>query len=168
MVANARSLLPLIEKTPQGLNSVSPAEWVLIDVIADSGACDTVMPKGLCSNIALRKSAASKARGEYEVASGKAVRNLGEGHCEILCEGAEYSMMMHFQVADIHRPLLSLSRAADQGCRSYLDCCGGYLEDTKTGETIQIQRRGSFYVMQIWVRGSVDKPPDSFDFVRRG
>jgi hypothetical protein len=139
-IANDQTLCPLIEKTPQGLNSVSPAEWVLIDVIADSGACETVMPKGLCSNITLRESAQSKAGVEYEVASGKAVPNLGERHCEIFCEGAESSMMMHFQVADIHKPLLSLSRAADQGFRSYLDWYGGYLEDTKTGETIPIQR----------------------------
>ena len=53
-VGNDQGLYPPIEKTSQGLNSVSPAEWVLIDVIADSGACETVMPKGLCPNIALR------------------------------------------------------------------------------------------------------------------
>ena len=52
-VGNDQGLFPFIEKTSQGLNSVSPAEWVLIDVIADSGACETVMPKGLCPNIAL-------------------------------------------------------------------------------------------------------------------
>ena len=51
-IANDRSLFPFIEKTTQGLNSVSPAGWVLIDVIADSGACETVMPKSLCSNVA--------------------------------------------------------------------------------------------------------------------
>ena len=54
MVTDDRGLLPLIEKTLQGLNSASPAEWVLIAVIADSRACETVMPEGLCSNIALR------------------------------------------------------------------------------------------------------------------
>ena len=54
-IANDPSLFPLIEKTPRGLNSVSPAEWVLIDVIVDSGACETVMPKSLYSNIALRE-----------------------------------------------------------------------------------------------------------------
>ncbi len=83
-------------------------------------------------------------------------------------QGAEASMGMHFQVADIHRPLLSLSRAADQGFRSYLDWYGGYLEDTNTGECIPIQRRGNLYVIQIWVRGSIDKPPDTSGFARRG
>ena len=91
-----RGLFPLVELEKPGLSSVSPAEWVLIDVIADSGACETVMPKGLCANIALKESAASKAGVEYEVASGKAVPNLGERHCEIYCEGAASSMMMHF------------------------------------------------------------------------
>ena len=92
-----------------------------INVIPDAGASEAVTPKGLCSNLALRESAASRAGVEYEVASGKAVVNLGERHCEIFCEGAESLIMMHFQVADIHRPWLSLSRAADQGFRSYLD-----------------------------------------------
>ena len=138
------------------------------DVIADSGACETVMPKSLCSNIAFRESASSNAGVEYEFASGKAFPNFCERHYEIFCEGAESSMMMHFQVADLHRPLLSPSRAADQGFRSYLDWYGGYLEDTKTGETIPIQRRGRLYVMQIWVRGSTDQPPDNSGFVRQG
>ena len=145
-----------LERAKEGLNSVAASEWILIDVIADSGACETVMPKGLCPNISLRQSEGSKAGVEYEVASGKAVPNLGEKHCEIFCEGAGSSMMMHFQVADIHRPLLSLSRAADQGFRSHLDWYGGYLEDVRTGDTIpiQIQGRGNLYIMQIWFRGS--------------
>ena len=92
------------------------------------------MAKGLCSNIALRESTASRAGVEYEVASGKAVPKLGERHFEIICEGAGSWMMMHFQVADIPRPLLSLSRAADQGFMIYLDWYGGYIDDTKTGD----------------------------------
>ena len=105
---------------------------------------------------------------EHEVASVKAVPNLGERHCDMFCEGAESSMMMYFQVADIHRPLLSLSRAADQGFQSYLDWYGGCLEDTQTGEQIPTLQRGNFYVKQIWVRCSFDKPHDSSGFFRRG
>ena len=168
--AYGRSLFPFIEKEKPGLNAVGPSEWVMIEVIADSGACETVMPKHLCGNIKLHESAGSKAGVEYEVASGKAILNLGERRCEIYCEGAGNSMMMHFQVADIHRPLLSLSRAADQGFRSVLDQYGGYLEDTTTGEQIPIQRRGNLYIMQIWIRASPDeRPPDPNEgFAGRG
>ena len=139
------------------LNAVSPNKWTLVEVIADSGACETVMLKHLCTGIRVRESAGSKSGMEYEVASGKSVPNLGERHCEVYCEGASASMMMHFQVADIHRPLLSLSRAADQGLRSYLDDKGGFLEDSTTGERIPITRRGNLYIMQIWVQGNPDE-----------
>ena len=94
--------------------------------------------------------------------------NLGERHCEIFCEGAGASMMMHLQVADMHRPLLLLSRAADQGFIRHPDWYGGYLEDTRTGETIPIQRRGNLYVMQIWLRGGSEPPDPNAGFVRRG
>ena len=163
-------LFPFVELENQSLSNVNPSEWVMVEVIADSGACETVLPKHLCNNIKLRESVGSKAGVEYEVASGKAVKNLGERHCEVYCEGAGNSMMMHFQVADIHRPLLSLSRAADQGFRSVLDQHGGYLEDTQSGEQIPIQRRGNLYIMQIWIRaGSDERPPDnSQHFVGRG
>ena len=55
-VSNDRGLHPLVERVKPGLNAVSMSEWVLIDVIADSGACETVMPKNLCANITLRES----------------------------------------------------------------------------------------------------------------
>ena len=102
---------------------------------------------------------------EYEVASGKGIPNLGEQHCEIFAEGASSSMIMHFQVADIHRPLLSHSKAADQGFRSHLDQHGGWLEDTKTGEITPIMRRGDLYVMQMWIR---DMPDKIFGFAGQG
>ena len=38
------------------------------------------------------------------------------------------------------------------GYRSVLDKDGGYLEDLHTGDWIPLQRRGSLYVMRIWVR----------------
>ena len=53
-VSNYRCLIPRVERVKPGLNVVSPTEWVLIDAIADSGACETVMPKNLCFNITLR------------------------------------------------------------------------------------------------------------------
>ena len=48
------SLFPLTLKESNSLNNVNPSEWDLIDVIADSGACETVMPKSMCQGIKLR------------------------------------------------------------------------------------------------------------------
>ena len=61
-VGAGQGLYPFVEKVKESLNSnVDASEWVLIEVIADSGACETVMPKSLCGNIRLRESAGSKA-----------------------------------------------------------------------------------------------------------
>ena len=108
-MSSGRALVPLTPKVSGSLNAMSASQWTLIEVIADSGACATVLPMSMCPNIKLRESVSSKAGLEYEVASGKAVKNEGEKHCEIFVEGAGASMLMHFQMADIHRPLLFFS-----------------------------------------------------------
>ena len=96
----------------------------------------------------------SRAKVEYEVASGHTVPNLGERHCEVFTEGCKKSLLINFQVADVHRPLLSLSRAADMGFKSYLGKEGGWLEDTETGEWLPIKRKGDLYVMDMRIRAA--------------
>ena len=123
------------------LHNVGPSDWTEIEVIVDSGACETVMPRNLCQLIPLVPSAQSLAKVEYEVASGKNIPNLGERHCEVYADGYPDPLLMHFQVADVHRPLLSLSKAADMGFRSYLDNNGGWLEDVESGECLPIERK---------------------------
>ena len=136
------------------LNAVGPTEWTTIEVIVDSGACETVMPRDLLAHIRIVPSEQSRAKVEYEVASGHTVPNLGERHCEIFADGCKKSLLINFQVADVHRPLLSLSRAADMGFKSYLGKEGGWLEDTETGEWLPIKRKGDLYVMDMRIRAA--------------
>ena len=160
-VSLGSSLMPLTYAGTD-LCGVSQEEWTCIDVIVDSGACETVMPRSMCSHIAIRPSAQSAAGVEYEVASGLCIPNLGERHCEVYTDGGAAAMLMHFQVADVHKPLLSLSKAADMGFSSHLTSDGGYLEDSSTGERIQIQRRGNLYMIALWVRGANTSPAPGF------
>ena len=46
------------------------------------------------------------------------------------------------QVADLHKALLSITRAADAGYECHLNARGGYLLDTYTAETVPIARNG--------------------------
>ena len=64
------------------LSAVGPREWTTIEVIVDSGACETVTPRNLLEHIRIVPSAQSRAKIEYEVASGQTIPNLGERHCE--------------------------------------------------------------------------------------
>ena len=127
-----------------------------IEVTVDSGACETVMPTDLCKQIPLMQSLLSHGA-EYEVANGESIPNLGERRCLLMTLGAKDPKKITFQVADVHKPLLSISRCADMGYTCHLGKHGGYLEDTETGEQVPLQRKNDLYVMRAWIR----KDPDS-------
>ena len=57
-----------------------------------------------------------------------------------------------FQVADVHKPLLSISGCADMGFDCYLGDKCGYLLDKQLGEKIPLERRDNLYVMLAWIR----------------
>ena len=55
----------------------SPSEdgWEMLEITADSGACDTVLPSGMLASIQTMSTTASRAMEEYEVASGAVIIN---------------------------------------------------------------------------------------------
>ena len=139
----------------------SPDDWTEIEITVDSGACETVMPSDICSNIVVHQSSCSHGA-EYEVANGQSLPNLGERRCLLMSLGSTVAKSITFQVADVHKPLLSVSRCADMGFRCILEKHGGYLEHT-SGERVQLQRRDNLYVMRAWVKNNPDGQPYSDD-----
>ena len=73
-------LCPLTYATP-GLYTFGIQEWTLADVIVDSGACETVVPKSLCEHIRITPSKQSIVGVEYEVASGETIPNMSARGC---------------------------------------------------------------------------------------
>ena len=138
-----------------------------MDITIDSGACDTVIPTGECSWIPIVDGPLSLEGSEYEVANGEGIPNLGERRCIAMTEGGGSVKEIHWQVADVHKTLLSLSKLADMGFDSHLSKNGGYLIDTVTGEQIPMRRKGNVYTMKMWVKA---KPPTETagPFGRRG
>ena len=55
--------------------------------------------------------------------------------------GSKISKRIVFQVADVHKPLLSISGCADLGFDCYSDDKGGHLTDKEIGETNPLERR---------------------------
>ena len=142
------------------LSPVSPAEddWYEVELTADTGACDTVVPKQMCPGIPIVPSMQSQQGMEYEVASGQSIPNLGEKRCEMWTEGASGPRSICMQVADVHKALLSLSRCADMGFESRFGSRFGCLIDTVTGEVTPLQRRGNLYVLRAWIRAAPAAP----------
>ena len=149
-----------------GDNAISSAAeseggWVQMEVTVDSGACDTVMPISSCA-FKILPSYQSKNAMEYEVANGESIANLGERRCIIRTPGSREERRITFQVADVHKPLLSVTRAADAGFDCLLTDTGGFLIPRQSWESrkhwIPISRRGNLYTMSCWVK-SDDRPP---------
>ena len=53
-------------------------------------------------------------------------------------EGSGSNKVIHFQVADVNKALLSITKTADMGYGCLLGNQGGYLIDTLNGEKIPI------------------------------
>ena len=137
-----------------GLSAVGDkaSEWIEIEITVDSGACETVMPMSSCHSISVLASKQYMEGVEYEVANGETIPNLGERRCIMMTVGSNTAKKIPFQVADVHKPLLSISRVADLVFDCMLGKHGGMLVDTVTGERIPLIRRDNLYVMKAWVR----------------
>ena len=133
-------------------------EWYEVELTADTGACDTVIPKDMAPSIPIVPSLQSQRGMEYEIANGDSIPNLGEKRCELCTEGSSHSKAIAMQVADVHKALLSLSRCADMGFESRFGSHFGCLLDTATGEVIPLQRRGNLYVLRAWIRAAPASP----------
>ena len=157
----------LEEQTRRGINifdyapatkaSLSPMTspedvWFEIEFTAETGACDTVVPKLMCIGIPITPSVQSLRGMEYEVATGESIPNLGEKKCEMWTEGVSAPKSICMQVADVHEALLSFSRCAVTGFQSQFGPAFVCLIDTVTGEVTPLQRRGNLYILRALVK----------------
>ena len=101
------SSLNILECASQDLSSMEmdSNKWVCIDLTADSGACDSVMPrKGPCENMKIYPSMQSERGLQYEVANAQTLPCLGERRFEVWTEGAESAKAMAIQAATCINP----------------------------------------------------------------
>ena len=66
--------------------------------------------------------------------------------------GSTTAKRITFQVADVHKPLLSIPACADMGFDCFLASESGMLRDRHTHEVIPLDRKGTLYTMKMWVR----------------
>ena len=101
-----RVLLPEEEQS-DALNLAEKKEWRDNEVTFDLAATDPVMPTRMCDDITLQPSPQSLRGAGYEVANGETNPNVGVRRCIIITEGSAVPKLMHVQVLDVHKPLLS-------------------------------------------------------------
>jgi hypothetical protein len=82
-------------------------------IIVDSGACDHVMPRRMFERIPATKGIAAENEIMYVTADGGRIPSLGEQKLSMRVEGRK--IVTTFQVADVNKPILSVTKFTEDG-----------------------------------------------------
>jgi hypothetical protein len=145
-----------------GLGStVNKKGLVKLKVMGDSGAADCVLPATLFNEVPINTTGAKVGR-NYTAADGKHIANMGvRTLVGTTAEGSRRSIA--FEVAEVTRPLASLSKIVKAGHRIVLEGSGGYIENTVSKERTAMYLENEVYVFDLYV-----DIPASQGFPRQG
>ena len=142
----------IIDETVPGAICAASDEWELLELTVDAGAAETICPAAVAKGIPTEPGEKFRMGASYTCASGKPLPNLGEKRCDAYFGDSPTMRGLRMQVADISRPLLSVSRAVDSGCGVVFDQGWSYIEDKGIGEKTSLVRKGGLYVLDNWVK----------------
>ena len=131
--------------------------WHQIEVVLDSGAADSVCPKEMCPQYAVEDSDASRAGVYYTGANGGKLYNLGQTHVPVALDNGARAMAT-FQVAEVSRPLMSVSKVCEMGNRVIFGANGGYILNLETGGTTQFVKKEGIYIFNMWIPPVSESP----------
>ena len=128
-----------------------PGRWELFTITVDSGAGESVTPPHEATTFPIIETQASKDGTYYVAATGDRVYN--EGEKKVTCttpEGNVQSWM--FQVADVNKPLASVSRICQKETdRVVFQRGDSYIEHIPTGKKTKLKERNGVYVLEAWI-----------------
>ena len=125
--------------------------------VMDSGAGEHCCGPRCVPNLPIRPSAGSKRGQHYVAANGGRIANLGEQYMKMFTEdGAEADMV--YQIAEVKRPLCSISRLCDRGNRVVFGKSGGLIHKLRSGQVTRFPREGGVYVLETMVDTAPEKP----------
>ena len=117
----------------------------IVEAVVDSGAEESVAPVGLFAATVV-PSPMSRAGARYRAANGSRIRNVGQQKVAFsTTEGHHCSMP--FQVAEVERPLISVTQLTAAGHRVVLGPDGGQIVHVASGRTIDLVKRGGVYLL---------------------
>ena len=102
----------------------------------------------------------------YRAANGARIPNLGEQEVDFMtAEGRQHSLM--FQVAEVERPLISVSQLGRTGHRVEFAGNGGWIVHEQSGRRTRLRKAGGTYVLLMKVGYADDDSVGTPGFPRR-
>ena len=82
-------------------------------------------------------------------------------------EGKDTTVL--YQIAEVSRPLTSVSATCDKGNRVVYTPQGGFIYNMQTGERTSFERQGGIYQLDLWIRDYENRGSQpSSSFPRQG
>jgi hypothetical protein len=126
-------------------------KWKKVKSIMDSGASAPVAPPDMLPNVTVRESPGSKRGQKFSSASKHKLKNLGEQRILACTEEGE-DMEILFQIADISKPLVSISSICERGNRVLFGRAGGVVINNGSGKQIPFYKENGVYVLSMWMQ----------------
>ena len=122
----------------------------VIEAVVDSGAEDSVAPPGLFSEPVV-PSPMSRAGRSYRAANGSAIPNLGQTVAHFRDPDGRLCGIP-FQIAQVERPLIGVSRLTAAGCQVTFQGDVGEILHVASGRRLPLTRRNGVYVLELRVQ----------------
>ena len=148
-LVNSSGVLDGLWQRKSSFSAIRPPEWERLILTVDSGASDTVVPPSVCSLAPLHMT--NKVGIEYEVANGAVIENLGERGVQMKDQKSGKLLKIAFQVVDVHKPLLSVSKIIERGHKVLFSKEESYIELT-SGEKLHLQSKDGVFELEVLVR----------------
>ena len=129
------------------------ANWVRVESVVDSGASAPVAPPTMLPGVPIAPSEGSKRGQQYTSASKHRLKNLGQQQISACTEDGDPTSVL-FQIADVSKPLVSVSSICERGNRVIFGRSGGVVKNLKNGREIPFYRKNGIYVLSLWLRDS--------------
>ena len=155
------SILPVTTDDDEG-DILGVDSWIdsEIEITLDSGCCEHVMDLGDAPGYGafLTQSDGSRRKQNFIVGNGQKVPNEGQLVLNLESDGGENRKIKStFQVAEVTRPLMSVSRVCDQGLTCNFTDTHALVLDKAGKIVVKFERRGGLYIARMKL-----KPPEGF------
>ena len=121
-----------------------------IQILVDSGAAENVLPPNLLPDMEAKEGEAAKKGVKYMTADGNEIPNLGEFDLPFRTyEG--HKCGIKFQLADVKRPLLSVTALTSKGNTVTFSETGGKIVSPDGKQNIGFHRQQGVYVLEVYV-----------------
>ena len=140
-------------------------KWVKVKSVVDSGAFAPVAPPQMMPSVKIVPSEGSKRGQKFTSASKHKLRNLGQQHIKAMTEDGDPTEVL-FQIADVSKPLVSVSAICEKGNRVIFGRAGGVVQNIKSGRLIPFNRENGIYVLTLWLEEGNDGSTEPSTFRR--